>query len=111
MGAFSNAKVIVKKSIQRRNKSCQTSQADCMLRALEWKKMTELNLSLDPGSFPVLSGWSPARLEEVGRSMVEADGKEVTRERVLSYLAILESDLQGSRPRAGRASMRRRNSK
>ena len=58
--------------------------------------MTELNLALDPGSFPILSGWPAARLEEVGRAMVEADGKQVTRERVLSYLAILESDLEGT---------------
>ena len=57
-----------------------------------------LNISVDPSSFAILAEWPASRLEEIGCSMVEADGKEVSRERVLSYLAILESDLEGIYP-------------
>jgi CHASE2 domain-containing sensor protein len=66
-----------------------------------------LNISVDPSSFAILAEWPTARLEEVGRAMVEADGKEVSRERVLSYLAILESDLQGLHPERAARNVRR----
>ncbi len=66
-----------------------------------------LNITVDPSSFAILAEWPASRLEEVGRAMVEADGKEVSRERVLSYLAILESDLEGLHPvRAARNARR-----
>lgn len=53
-------------------------------------------IGLSPNDFPILSQWEPVRLEEVARAMVEADNKPVTRDRMISYLAILETDLQGS---------------
>lgn len=56
-----------------------------------------IDLSRNPADFPILSAWPPARLTEVLRAMVAADGKEPTRERLLGYAAILESDLEGAR--------------
>lgn len=61
--------------------------------------MNEENMKpirLHSHDFPILSQWEPDRLEEVARAMVEADNKPVTQDRMISYLAILESDLQGS---------------
>lgn len=53
-------------------------------------------IKLDPIDFPILSQWESDRLEEVARAMVEADNKQPTRDMMFAYLAILESDLQGS---------------
>lgn len=67
-----------------------------------------MNITLDPSSFPILAEWSASRLEEIGRSLVEADKKNVSRQRILSYLAILESDLEGLHPERARRNARRR---
>lgn len=60
-------------------------------------KHLTIDLGGNPRDFPVLSTWPPARLTETLRAMVKADGKEPTRERLLGYAAILESDLESSR--------------
>jgi len=60
-------------------------------------KQVTIDLSGNPRDFPVLSTWPPARLTETLRAMVKADGKEPTRERLLGYAVILESDLESSR--------------
>lgn len=61
------------------------------------KHQETIDLSGNPKDFPILSTWPPARLTETLRAMVVADNKEPTRERLLGYAAILESDLEGSR--------------
>ena len=60
-------------------------------------KHLTIDLSGNPRDFPVLSTWPSARLTETLRAMVKADGKEPTRERLLGYAVILESDLESSR--------------
>lgn len=70
-----------------------------------------MNITLDPSSFPILAEWSIPRLEEMGRSMVKADKKNVSRQLVLSYLAILESDLEGLHPEQARRNARPRKAK
>lgn len=61
------------------------------------KHQETIDLSGNPEDFPILSTWPSARLTETLRAMVVADGKEPTRERMLGYASILESDLEGSR--------------
>ena len=68
-------------------------------------KAHDIDLSGNPEDFPVLSTWPSARLTATLRAMVVADGKKPTRERLLGYAAILESDLESSR--ASGATIRR----
>ncbi len=70
-------------------------------------KRIVIDLSGNPEDFPVLSTWPPARLTEALHAMVAADHKEATRERLLGYAAILESDLEGSRSRGQTAEPRK----
>ncbi|MBL8021692.1 MAG: hypothetical protein JNM27_18615 [Leptospirales bacterium] len=55
-----------------------------------------IDLRKNSKHFPVLSQWEPDRLTEVLVAMVEADKKEVTKETLFAYAAILESDLESS---------------